>query len=283
MVAIDKPAGWTSHDVVAKCRRIYGQKRVGHSGTLDPGATGVLLVGLGNATRLLRFLTELPKSYTCDIVLGTATSTLDGEGTVTERVTMSVTPQKVRAAAQMFTGNIMQVPPMVSAVQVGGRRLYELAREGKVVDRLARPVTVYRYDIEPTNDPLVYRARVECSSGTYVRVLVADVGGALGGVAHLRNLRRDAIGSFDADAATPLAELEAMTDPRSRVLSLSAALRDYQSTEVTSETAAAIRHGKQVSIEAGDDVVAVLHEGELIAVFERHDGTLRSAVVVAPS
>src|SRR3954449_3604591 len=136
VVVVDKPAGWTSHDVVARCRKIFGQKRVGHSGTLDPDATGVLLVGLGRVTRLLRFLTDLPKSYTGVVVLGRATSTLDASGEVVGEWDMSgVGLDDVRAAAARFVGDIEQVPPMVSAVKVGGRRLHELGRERKKLTR----------------------------------------------------------------------------------------------------------------------------------------------------
>ena len=190
LVVVDKEAGWTSHDVVARCRRTFGQKRVGHAGTLDPDATGVLLVGLGRATRLMRFLTALPKTYEAEVVLGTATNTLDASGDVTGTWDMEdVSLAAVREAALTLTGDILQVPPMVSALKVGGKRLHVLAREGIEVERVARPVTVYRYDV------------------TYVRVLAADLGMALGGGAHLRNLRRTRIGSFSTEDARLVDEL----------------------------------------------------------------------------
>jgi len=208
LVVVDKEAGWTSHDVVARCRRIFGQKRVGHAGTLDPDATGVLLVGLGRATRLMRFLTALPKTYEAEVVLGTATSTLDASGDVTGTWDMEeVSLAEVREAALTLTGDIEQVPPMVSALKVGGRRLHELAREGIEVERAARPVTVHRFDVTPGMTPGVFRIEVECSSGTYVRVLAADLGEALGGGAHLRNLRRTRIGSFATEDARLVDEL----------------------------------------------------------------------------
>ena len=208
LVVVDKEAGWTSHDVVARCRRIFGQKKVGHAGTLDPDATGVLLVGLGRATRLMRFLTALPKTYEAEVVLGTATSTLDASGDVTGTWDMGdVSLAAVRAAAASLTGEIEQVPPMVSAVKVDGRRLHALAREGIEVERKARPVTVYRHEVMPGMTPGVFRIEVECSSGTYVRVLAADLGEALGGGAHLRNLRRTRIGSFTTEDARLVDEL----------------------------------------------------------------------------
>ena len=144
LVVVDKEAGWTSHDVVARCRRIFGQKRVGHAGTLDPDATGILLVGLGRATRLMRFLTALPKTYEAEVVLGTATSTLDSSGEVTGTWDMEdVSLASVREAALTLTGDIMQIPPMVSALKVDGKRLHALAREGIEVERAARPVSVH--------------------------------------------------------------------------------------------------------------------------------------------
>ncbi|MDP9387794.1 MAG: tRNA pseudouridine(55) synthase TruB, partial [Actinomycetota bacterium] len=187
VVVVDKPAGWTSHDVVARCRRIFGQRRVGHAGTLDPGATGVLVVGLGRATRLLRFVTDLPKSYTGEVVLGVATSTLDAGGEETGRWDMSaVSADDVVGAARRFVGPLEQVPPMVSALKVGGRRLHALARAGVEVERPARPVVVHRLEVAPAGEPGVFRIEVDCSSGTYVRSLAADLGAALGGGAHLR-------------------------------------------------------------------------------------------------
>jgi tRNA pseudouridine55 synthase len=246
LVVVDKPAGWTSHDVVARCRRIFGQRRIGHSGTLDPGATGVLLVGLGRVTRLLRFLTDLPKEYTAELVLGTATTTLDDDGDVTGIWDMTgVTAEAVRSAAAGLTGLIDQVPPMVSAVRVGGRRLHQLAREGVEVERAPRQVTVHRFDVEPTADPTVWTMSVRCSSGTYVRVLAADAGERLGGGAHLRRLRRTAIGSFDVAAAHSLDVIEA--DPDKVVLPPADAVRDYPGVEVGPDVAEQVRHGRPLA------------------------------------
>ena len=284
LVVVDKAAGWTSHDVVARCRSIFGQRRVGHAGTLDPDATGVLLVGLGRATRLLRFLTVLPKTYTTEIVLGTATSTLDASGEVTATYDMQgVGPPDVQAAAAALTGEIEQVPPMVSAVKVGGRRLHELAREGVEVERKPRPVTVYRFDTEPDPArPGVYRAVVECSSGTYVRVLADDLGRALGGGAYLDHLRRTQIGSFGQADMRPLESI----GPDS-VLSPADAMRDLEAVTVDDDVAAAIRTGlglDRVPLgAAGEGPWAMLDRaGALLAVYEA-TGThrIRPVVVVA--
>jgi tRNA pseudouridine55 synthase len=283
VVVVDKPAGWTSHDVVARCRRIFGQRRVGHSGTLDPGATGVLLVGLGRATRLLRFLTELPKTYTAELVLGVGTSTLDDAGEVVATADPGgVRPEDVRAAAASLTGDILQVPPMVSAVHVGGRRLHELAREGKEVDRAPRPVHVDTFTVRPTGDAAVWEMAVTCSSGTYVRALAADVGEAVGVPAHLRRLRRTAIGPFPAEQAWTLERLE--PDPAAAVLAPADALAAYPALTVAGEDARAVGHGRPIPLAPdGAGPWRVLDtDGALLAMYERApDGLLRPAVVLA--
>lgn len=276
LVVVDKQPGWTSHDVVAKCRGIFGQRRVGHSGTLDPDATGVLLVGLGRVTRLLRFLTDLPKSYVGEVVLGTETSTLDAAGEVTATHDMAaVTLADVQQAAAQFHGDILQIPPMVSAVKIGGRRLHELAREGKEVERQPRPVTVHRIEAEATDDAAVYRLHVDCSSGTYIRTLAADIGHALGGGAHLRNLRRTAIGSFTLEQAAWLDGL--------RVLGPAEALRDYPSITVDPDE---IANGKVVDLELqGPTAVLARDDGRLLAVYEPHpkDPAKAKPAVVLPA
>lgn len=283
IVIIDKEAGWTSHDVVAKARGLLGTRKVGHSGTLDPDATGVLILGVGRVTRLLRFLTALPKSYSCEIVLGSATSTLDDSGEVVAVHEMStVTPDEVRTAAAGLTGEITQVPPMVSAVKVDGRRLHELAREGIEVDRAPRPVTVHRFTVEATDEPGVYAAEVDCSSGTYVRSLAADLGAALGGSAHLRRLRRHSIGSFTLDEAVPLSTLT----PAS-VLSPAVAMRDLVSVTVDEDERIAVGHGRVLPVDerfAGDGPWALLDaQGNLLAVHSRRGADrLRAEVVIAP-
>jgi tRNA pseudouridine55 synthase len=283
LVVVDKPPGWTSHDVVARVRRVFGQRRVGHAGTLDPDATGVLLVGLGRATRLLRFLTVLPKTYTGEIVLGRATTTLDASGEVVGEWDMAgVTPEQVRVAASGLTGPIEQVPPMVSAVKVDGVRLHTLARKGVAVERPPRPVTVYRFVVVPTGEPGVFRAEVECSSGTYVRVLAADLGTALGGGAHLRNLRRTRIGSFGLSDAQPLGDLEP-----SHLLASAEAMRDLDAVKVEPELATAVARGLPMDRvplgAAGDGPWALIDADErLLAVYEATDtDRIRPAVVLA--
>jgi tRNA pseudouridine55 synthase len=283
LAVVDKEAGWTSHDVVARCRRIFGQRRVGHAGTLDPDATGILLVGLGRATRLLRFLTALPKSYVTDIVLGTATSTLDASGEVTGAYDMGhVTDADVRRVAAELTGEIEQVPPMVSSVKVGGRRLHELARQGVEVERPARTVTVRRFDTQPApGRPGVYRAVVECSSGTYVRVLAQDLGRSLGGGAHVDHLRRTRIGSFDESEARTLDRLGP-----GDVLTPAQAVRDLDAVTVGADAAASVATGLPLDRvplgAAGEGPWAIVDEqGALLAVYEGTDSDrIRPAVVL---
>jgi len=278
LVVVDKPTGCTSHDVVAQCRRIFGQRRVGHSGTLDPDATGVLLVGLGQATRLLRFLSDLPKSYRGEVVLGEETSTLDAAGVVTATHDMgAVTLEDARRAAADFVGAIEQVPPMVSALKVGGRRLHELAREGKEVDRAPRPVTVYRFDVVSSDDSIL-AIEVDCSTGTYVRSLAADLGHALGGGAHLRKLRRTAIGPFSHDSAVPLSDV----GPDSVVAPL-AAVGHLEAVSLSGDEVASARQGVLwESMGSGPGPWAVVGpEGDLVAVYERHhDGRRAKPAVV---
>lgn len=282
LAVVDKPAGWTSHDVVAKARGLLGTGKVGHSGTLDPDATGVLLLGVGRATRLLRFLGLTSKTYTGVVVLGTSTSTLDASGEVTGAWDMSrVSLGDVRAAAAPLTGDILQVPPMVSAIQVGGRRLHELAREGIEVERVARPVTVHRLTVGEPVEPGAYPIEVECSSGTYVRSLAADIGERLGGGAHLRNLRRTAVGSFTLDEAVPLGSLSP-----EHLLTPAEAMRDLTPAPVGEAVAADVAHGKVLPLDvlgvAGTGPWAVLGpSGALLAVYEPHrSGAAKPSVVL---
>ena len=280
LAVVDTEEGLTSHDVVAKARGIFGTRKVGHAGTLDPDATGVLLLGVGRATRLMRFLSPLLKQYEGELVLGAETTTLDASGEITSVYDMSaVTPGQVCDAASGFVGDIMQIPPMVSAIRVGGRRLYEMAREGVEVEREARPVTVYDLTVAPVDAGSgVYRMRVRCSSGTYIRSLAADIGSALGGGAHLRALRRLAVGSFSVAEARPI--------QAASVMPMAEALRDYAAVSVGEDLARRVGSGQMLSVEElaveGEGPWAVLGpEGQLLAVYEPHpSGLLKPAVVI---
>jgi tRNA pseudouridine55 synthase len=279
-VAVDKPAGWTSHDVVARARRLLGERRVGHAGTLDPDATGVLVLGIGSATRLLRFAGDLVKSYAGEVVLGIETTTLDASGEVTAEHDMSgVTLDDVAKAAGTLTGRIAQVPPMVSALHSGGRRLHELAREGITVERQPRDVEVFRFEVSPGSSPGCFAITVDCSSGTYVRSLAADLGTALGGGAHLRSLRRTAVGELGRERLVPLASLTAehVGPPELLVAHLARVVVD-------GTVALAVGHGKvlervELGVAEGGEAGratpgpwAVFSEaGSLLAVYEMRD------------
>jgi tRNA pseudouridine55 synthase len=291
VIVIDKPPGWTSHDVVAKCRGAYGQRRCGHSGTLDPDATGVLLIGFGQATKLLPLLTALPKTYTTEIVLGTTTSTLDDSGEVTGTFDMGPrTVAEVHAAAQAFVGDIEQIPPMVSAVQVDGVRLHQLARQGIEIERKPRKVTVYRYEVTHEVAPNVFAATVVCGSGTYVRTLVDDLGRALGasagqrGGAHLRNLRRTHVGSFQADGADAPGTEGFGTRP---LLTPAEALRDYPSLTIDPALVTQVRNGVVLDpSQFGNTLTSGRHwclidpNGDLLAVYERSGAKFRPLIVL---
>ncbi len=272
-VVIDKPTGCTSHDVVDQVRRALGTRKVGHAGTLDPDATGVLVLGVGKGTKLLQFVTGADKVYRGEIVLGVETSTLDAGGEVTATHDMEVSLAEVARAAEALTGDIAQVPPMVSAIKVDGQRLHELARQGKEVDREPRPVTVHRFGVEATDDPLVYRADVHCSSGTYIRTLAADLGQALGGGAHLRALRRHAVGPFTLDDATDLDDVH--------LGPVGDLLRGMPVIEVDQQVAQRVMNGQSLGQSGGSGRLAVVNDGDILAVYEARDGNLVPVKVLA--
>ena len=275
LVLLDKPAGWTSHDIVARLRKILGERQVGHAGTLDPDATGLLVVGVGNGTRLLRFLGDMDKTYECEIVFGATTDTLDDSGSVTAIHEMG--DIDIRAArdavAAGLTGEIMQVPPMVSALKVDGKRLHQLAREGIEVERKPRPVTVHSFTLEPTDEPNVLAARVHCGSGTYVRSLGADLGTALGGGAHIRRLRRLSVGPFSIDEASTI-DAPVLLPVETIVRHLSRHTLDAQGIDDT-------LYGRVREAWEDQDPWAVFDgSGNLVAVFERFRGRLAKPTVV---
>lgn len=289
LAVVDKAAGWTSHDVVAKARGLLGTRKVGHAGTLDPDVTGVLLLGVGRATRLLRFVTALGKHYEGTFTLGTETTTLDASGEVTATHAMpsfdARTIQEVVDAS--FVGSISQVPPMVSAVKVGGRRLHELARAGVEVERAPRPVTIHACRIGPIDGrTATFTITVHCSSGTYIRSLVADIGRSLGGGAHLETLRRTAVGSFTLDDAVALEAL----GPE-HLLPAVEAVRDLERVHVDDAGRVAVSHGRRLTRdELGIDEAAtgpwavISGDDELLAVYEDHGAdVVKPAVVLVPA
>jgi|TARA_B100001540_G_scaffold83707_1_gene75366 tRNA pseudouridine55 synthase len=279
-VVVDKESGWTSHDVVARTRKKLNMRKVGHSGTLDPPATGVLILGVGKATRLLKYLTELPKSYTATMVLGAETSTLDAEGEITNtQSTEGVCLKSLQEAGTQFVGEILQIPPMVSAVKVEGRRLYEIAREGKEIERKSRKVSIYELSIEKTADEDVYRISVICGSGTYIRSLVSDIARAAGTVAHVGDLRRNAIGSFNESDASPIEKIS--------IIGMTEGLKDYSQITVDEKDAALIRVGNifektHFQLQGVPEPwVFIDKQGKLLAVYKSHKGkTIKPDVVI---
>jgi tRNA pseudouridine55 synthase len=212
-LVLDKPGGWTSFDVVARARRILGEKRIGHAGTLDPAATGVLPLAVGAATKTLEFLTDASKTYLADITFGVETDSQDIEGRVTRISDASgLTGANVATALQRMLGPQEQIPPMHSAIKIGGQKLYELARRGEEIERPPRPVTFYTLDLCAWEPP-VATVLVDCSKGTYIRSLARDLGEALGVGAHLSNLVRTRSGPFSLDDAITIAELEDLPWP----------------------------------------------------------------------
>lgn len=278
-LVIDKPAGWTSHDVVARVRRLSGQRRVGHTGTLDPDATGVLVVCLGFAGRLIEYTREYTKSYAAVLSLGVSTDTQDASGTPLSVADAShITEGNLQSVLPLFRGKIEQVPPMVSAVRHKGERLHEIARRGEIVERPARPVTIVRLeasDFQP-GPAATARLEIECSAGTYVRTLCHDIGAALGVGGHMAWLRRTAIGPLHEREAVKLEELEGPGR-------LAASLRppqellppDWPCIELDDEAAEDVTMGRTVPAGVPGAFAAAIHNGRLLAVLVREDDRWR--------
>ncbi len=282
VLVIDKPAGFTSHQVVAEVSRRLGRAKTGHAGTLDPMATGVLVVLVGEATKIAAVLTAEAKAYEGELELGVETDTLDAEGTVVRErraEAAAIDRPALEAAMARLVGDGQQTPPMYSAIKQGGRRLHEIARAGAEVERAARPVTIGRFDLLGFDPPRAAFA-VDCSKGTYVRSLVADLGEALGCGAHLTRLRRTRSGSFEIARALPLAEV----DPASagaRLVPLAEAVRHLPATQVPADLERAVLTGKPLkwddfsSEAAPAGPLALLAGGALLALAEVEPGTGR--------
>jgi tRNA pseudouridine55 synthase len=275
-VLVDKPSGITSHDAVSRVRRALGTKKVGHAGTLDPMATGLLVVGVGRATRLLRFLGDMPKLYEGTGRLGVETTTLDADGEVVRESPVAVTESRLRAAMASLTGALDQVPPAYSAVKVGGRKLYEAARKGESLQAPPRHVHVDAFDLvrfEPPEFDFV----AQCSSGTYVRALVADAGTALGCGAHLTRLRRTAIGPFRVEDARP------PEDP-GEALPLEAAVAHLPSILLAPEEAKVAVHGRVLG-PAGIEgpYRGLAPDGRLLGIYEDEGPKAVPRVILAPA
>ena len=281
LLVVDKPAGWTSHDVVGRCRRLAGTRKVGHAGTLDPMATGVLVLGVGRATRLLGHLALTDKAYDATVRLGATTVTDDAEGElVSTQDASAVTDEAVRAGLQALTGAISQVPSAVSAVKVDGVRAYARVRAGEQVELAARAVVVSRLELLARRGDELDVA-VECTSGTYVRALARDLGAALGVGAHLTALRRTRVGPFDLTQARTLEQHAEQL----ALLPLDAAVAaSFPRRELSADEAVALSYGKRLAPTGVPGTLgAFAPDGRCIALVEDRDGAARPVVVFAPA
>ncbi|WP_029145680.1 tRNA pseudouridine(55) synthase TruB [Microbacterium luticocti] len=283
ILLVDKPGGMTSHDVVARARRALGTRKIGHAGTLDPMATGLLVLGIGGATRLLTYLVGLDKTYTATVRLGQSTDSDDADGQITARAAASalaaVTDDRIAAGVAALTGSIAQVPSRISAIKVDGRRAYDLARDGVEVDLKARDVRIARFEVLATHAGdgcLDLDVVVDCSSGTYIRALARDLGDRLGVGGHLVALRRTRIGPFPVADAAGLDELAGapLRSPADTAAAIMPAVR------ADAATARDLRHGKRVTALdfTGPRAAAIDPDGRLIGVVERRGDQVKSVM-----
>lgn len=296
ILVIDKPAGITSHDVVARVRRILGTKRVGHTGTLDPFATGVLVLLVGKATRLAQFLDKDRKEYIAEIQFGSSTATGDNTGTVIDgseshvNAIAEVLTSGLQAALKSFRGDLMQTPPMYSAKKVGGKKLYEFAREGKTIDRAPVPISVYELSIvddEWLEEEGRLELKVACSAGTYVRTLAEDIGASMGIGAHLVALRRIAAGEFELGQSVTLDALQEMSDPRTALLPLDRAVSNLAEQQLSDDRVEKTRGGLSTRVNrdefvAGQNVRLVDESKQLIAigVYDSDEKSVKPKIVL---
>jgi tRNA pseudouridine55 synthase len=281
LVVVDKPGGVTSHDVVARVRRLAGTRKVGHAGTLDPMATGVLVLGLNRATRLLGHLMLTEKTYDATIRLGASTTTDDAEGdVVTTAPTDHLTEQAVLEALSDFVGDIEQVPSSVSAIKVGGRRAYDLVRAGEDVELTPRKVHVASIELHEIVDADVH-VSVQCSSGTYIRAIARDLGVRLGAGGHLTALRRTSVGAFDLASARTL---DALEDSFELLPIAHAARASFPERELDEELTADVRVGRKLAIDLGRDgpVALFAPDGEFLALYAQDGEIARAVAVFAP-
>ncbi|GEP33057.1 tRNA pseudouridine synthase B [Nocardioides szechwanensis] len=280
LVVVDKAPGMTSHDVVARVRRLAGTRKVGHAGTLDPMATGVLVLGINRATRLLGHLMLTEKGYDATVRLGVATTTDDAEGEVVSTAsTAGVTEDAVRAALATFVGDIEQVPTAVSAIKVDGKRAYQRVRDGEQVELKARPVTIHELSVGEVrlgDDHVDVDVSLRCSSGTYVRAIARDTGALLGVGGHLTALRRTAVGEFDLAAA---ATLDGLSDEFRLVPIAEAARASFPGVDLDDAQAADVRFGRALDLDLDGLTAVFAPDGTFLALYEPKAGTARAAAV----
>lgn len=274
IVIIDKPAGWTSQDVTARLRRVFGTRRIGHGGTLDPMATGVLPVFVGRATRGVEFFEHAEKTYETELLLGVATDTEDTTGTVLTRREVSVTPGQLAAVLERFRGEIMQIPPMYSALKVNGQKLCDLARKGRQVERQPRPVTIHELTLLSREGDTL-RLRVRCSKGTYIRTLCADIGEALGCGGCMQALRRTQAGEYTIAEAVPLQQLLEAAEPEIYLRDVDTMFRGYPAVKLTVNQEKRCRNGNAFSVSLpGGTYRAYSQTGEFLMLAKVEDGVM---------
>lgn len=280
LVLIDKPAGITSFDVVAKLRKILNTRKIGHAGTLDPMATGLMLLGVNQGTKLLQFLIGMDKQYVATIRLGASTVSDDAQGEVLSTANASaITTPAIDAEIGKLTGEILQLPSSVSAKKIDGKRAYDLVREGKQVELKPKAVLVSRF--ERTSEPVVvgetldFEVIVDCASGTYIRALARDIGNALGVGGHLTSLRRTKIGGYDISAAQQLVDGVLLTPLGESVLQFAPGF------EITAQQAIDVRNGKPLKLESDEERLSLSCDADLVAISNLRDGLFRSEVVFA--
>ena len=274
IVIIDKPAGWTSQDVTARLRRVFGTRRIGHGGTLDPMATGVLPVFVGRATRGVEFFEHAEKTYETELLLGVATDTEDTTGTVLFRREVSVTPEQLTAVLERFRGEIMQIPPMYSALKVNGQKLCDLARKGRQVERQPRPVTIHELTLLSREGDTL-RLRVRCSKGTYIRTLCADIGEALGCGGCMQALRRTQAGEYTIAEAVPLQRLLESPEPETYLRDVDTMFRGYPGVKLTANQEKRCRNGNAFSVPLPAGTYrAYSQTGEFLMLAKVEDGVM---------
>ena len=286
LILIDKPAGLTSHDVVARLRKLFNERRIGHAGTLDPMATGLLVVAVGPSTRLLRFAQAQTKRYIGTVRLGEATDSLDADGTVIATAPVpELSLEQVNALAATMVGPQSQVPPMVSALKVGGRRLHEMAREGIEIERAPRDIVIQSFTLAPRDERGEWDFDVTCSVGTYVRVLLFDLSAKMGTVGHLTALRRISSGTHDVRDAHTLEGLSALDDVTSVLAPPVRLVEGLESRVLEDSDVAKMRMGQRVTLEevfSGEEIAALDEEGELVGVLRRRGDLWKPEIVMAP-
>ena len=274
IVIIDKPAGWTSQDVTARLRRVFGTRRIGHGGTLDPMATGVLPVFVGRATRGVEFFEHAEKTYETELLLGVATDTEDTSGTVLFRREVSVTQEQLTEVLERFRGEIMQIPPMYSALKVNGQKLCDLARKGRQVERQPRPVTIHELTLLSREGDTL-RLRVRCSKGTYIRTLCADIGEALGCGGCMQALRRTQAGEYTIAEAVPLQQLLEAAEPETYLRDVDTMFRGYPGVKLTVNQEKRCRNGNAFSVSLpGGTYRAYSQTGEFLMLAKVENGVM---------